>query len=160
MKRNIQNYNAFFMRYRRIGITVALITLVIASVGVAILGFAGHQLINLGKNNVTHMVKDMREPASSIDFAENGYLGGVVTSIASGWIHQNLAYGDIEKIRNGLACFDALGGPSPNLVINYVKTKIKDEQLLARLNQVADTLSLNAPNTGGSASCTNWIFSG
>lgn len=89
-----------------------------------------------------------------------GWLEGFVISVGSLWLQQNLAEQDTVQLKNGLACFDAIGGPSPLDMVNLVKTKVDDARITRELDTLTLSLQESDPANRGPAACANWMLNG
>lgn len=82
------------------------------------------------------------------------------SGVASAWLQRGLTEGNISQIRSGLACFDAVGGPSPAAVIALAKQHTADDNIRSQLaslkTQIADQKTLPS----GPAACATWMLSG
>jgi hypothetical protein len=81
-----------------------------------------------------------------------------VISVGSLWLQQNLAEQDTAQLKNGLSCFDAIGGPSPVEMVNLVKTKVNDERITKELDSLAQNLQDSGSTNPGPAACANWML--
>ena len=87
-----------------------------------------------------------------------GFVEGFIVGVASHWLNQGLASAEFASMKDGLACFDAIGGPSPSEMVNYAKSRTTDQAVLAKLKNLSSTLT---PTTSsGPASCAQWILNG
>lgn len=61
--------------------------------------------------------------------------------VAGGWLEQNLPSSELGQIKAGLHCFDAIGGPSPQEVLDHVKAGDAAKDLGGQARQTRDATS-------------------
>jgi hypothetical protein len=76
------------------------------------------------------------------------------------WLQQSLAEQETAQLKEGLSCFDALGGPTPIEVVDYVKTKVSDARVTRELDVLAQTLRGSDNSNNGPAACASWMLNG
>jgi hypothetical protein len=101
---------------------------------------------------------EISESAKEAVQTSQGFIEGFVVSLATIWLKNELAGVEIAQFKNGLACFDAMGGPSPGTIINHARQQIGDKLLIERLDNFAKN-NLSAPVQGPSA-CAQWLLNG
>jgi hypothetical protein len=88
---------------------------------------------------------------------ERGFVEGVVLGVAGSWLEQGLASAEVRTLKDGLACFDALGGPSALEIVDYVKSRASDHNLITQLSGLSEKLETSAAPANGPAACAAWI---
>jgi len=87
---------------------------------------------------------------------QHGLFGTILIGVAGRWIEEGLAAGNLRVVKDGLYCIDALGGPNPDQLLNYLKRRALDQGMLAQLSHLKE--SLGPEPSSGNQACTNWIL--
>lgn len=148
---------AIVARYKKViligGISVLTIgSLLLVGAGVVIYKSAAFATAEVKAWNID------RKVVEAAPTAEPGFLEGVVLEVASGWLEQGLAGAELRPIKDGLSCFDALGGPSPAEIIIYVQSRTSDQVVHGQLSGLAERLKASSAPTSGPAACASWIL--
>lgn len=107
---------------------------------------------------VSGVVAGATAGVAGLPAAAPGFVEEFIAGLGTHWLNQGLASAEFGSMKVGLACFDAIGGPSPAEMVNYAKSQTTDKAVLAKLNGLSATLT---PSTSsGPASCAQWILSG
>lgn len=151
---------SLWSRYKKkiivIGVSLmALFALVLGGVGYAVYQTAVFAKESLQTWNVPETPK---LGDSSVVLPNRGWMEGFVISVGSLWLQQNLAEEDTAQLKNGLSCFDAIGGPSPLEMVNLVKNKVKDERIAKELDTLTQNLQSSDSGNPGPAACANWML--
>jgi hypothetical protein len=152
--------HSLWARYKKkiivIGVTLmALFVLVIGGVGYAV-----YQSAVFAKESLQTW-NDPQNPLpadANVVLPNRGWMEGFVISVGSLWLQQNLAEQDTAQLKNGLSCFDAIGGPSPVEMVNLVKTKVNDERITKELDSLAKNLQDSGSTNPGPAACATWML--
>jgi hypothetical protein len=147
-------------RYRKTILFGCLGLLLIFVIGVGAVGFLAHQTGIFAKDKISHLRDQVNESLSTVDVEQTGVVHGLWLNLASGWVKQNLASAETLRFWQGLSCIDAVGGPSPEAIINHVRTQVNDATHLARLDELIVNIEESALKANSSASCASWILSG
>ncbi|HET9240012.1 MAG TPA: hypothetical protein VFO10_22310 [Oligoflexus sp.] len=153
---------SLWARYKKkiivIGVTLmALFALVIGGVGYAV-----YQSAVFAKETLQTW-NDPQNPSpgdANVVLPNRGWMEGFVISVGSLWLQQNLAEQDTAQLKNGLSCFDAIGGPSPVEMVNLVKTRVSDARITKELDSLAQNLQDSGPGNPGPAACATWMLNG
>ena len=133
--------------------------------GVLLLAISGVVLVGggiLAYKSVTYTAEKVKtwKTEGELPFAtvpERGFVEEVVLGVASSWLEQGLASTEVRTLKDGLSCFDALGGPSALDIVAYVKSRTADQNLIAQLSGLSEKLEASASPTSGPAACATWI---
>lgn len=156
-----------YKKYIVIGALVCLSAFTLLALG---LGFAAYQTYSYAKEEfknrqslpaetLAQLPKELStDELEQLPKEARGFVETFVLSLSSGWLEQNLSSREGTQFKVGLACFDALGGPSPETVISYARSRLEDPSLLAKLDGLSD--SLRKDGSEGPAACAQWILNG
>lgn len=134
--------------------------LVAFAIGMGAMGFLVYRTGIFAKAKVSAIQNDVTETVPEVSIHDGGVVERLLIGLASDWVQKNLSSTEAVRFKSGLSCFNALGGPSPRVIINRVKAQVDDVNLLARLNELGTSFDKSAPQVNGSASCASWILSG
>ena len=137
--------------------SLALLITFFAAVGTA--GYLAYQFGAFATEKVTVLQKGSLDTVAKINAGQEGFVKDFLISLARGWFQQELTSEDLARYKAGLACFDALGGPSPKIAIGYLKSQVEDRQVQVHLDALEKSLDLPKSQQGGAASCAAWILS-
>jgi hypothetical protein len=161
--------HSLWARYKKkiivIGVTLmALFTLIIGGIGYALYQSAVFAKESFQAWDMPKEIPIDPENQTLLDdkvvLPNRGWVEGFVISVGSLWLQQNLAEQDTAQLKNGLACFDAIGGPSPLEMVSFVKTKVADERITGQLDTLTQSLQESDPSNRGPAACANWMLNG
>ena len=155
---NISQTRLLLARYKGPILLLSLCFVVSVILGLGTLGFIVYRSGVFVKDKVSFLQDKPFERVSFEAPSHGGIVEGLVMNVASHWVHQNLPISETPHFRAGLACFDALGGPNPKTMIDHVKTRISDQKVLARLNELRNTFEQGIPHDEGTGSCASWIL--
>jgi hypothetical protein len=96
----------------------------------------------------------------NLEIPDHGWIESFVISVSSLWLQQSLAEQDTVHLKNGLSCFDAIGGPSPLELVNHVKTKVNDARIAEELETLTASLQDSDSARNGPAACAIWLLNG
>jgi hypothetical protein len=156
-------------RYKKtivlVGISLmALFTLVLGGIGYAVYQtavFAKDSFQNWDRTqDISIDPENQRLLDEKVVLPNRGWVEGFMISVGSLWLQQNLAEENTAQLKNGLACFDALGGPSPQEMVSLVKSKVADERLDRELETLTQSLQDSDSANRGPAACANWMLNG
>lgn len=88
-----------------------------------------------------------------------GFVEGFMLTVASHWLEQGLASQEAGQIKQGLACIDAVGGPSPQKVVDYLQSRASEEHVVRKLAVLSQALNKEI-GVPGPAACANWVLNG
>ncbi len=146
----------FLKRNKRTLVMASLSLFALFSVGAVGVGYMAVKAIGYTAERVQN--SEVAKVITQVDVPNVGFFEEMVRSVASGWLEQKLNSAELVSFKSGLACFDAVGGPSPQHLVNYMKARISDPHILKKLDEVNSAFvdDKNAPN--GPAACANWMF--
>jgi hypothetical protein len=156
-------------RYKKTIILVGLSLMALFTLVLGGIGYAVYQTAVFAKDTIQTWdgPRDLnpdRENQTPLDdkvvLPNRGWVEGFVISVGSLWLQQNLAEENTVQLKNGLACFDALGGPSPQEMVSLVKNRIEDERFDRELETLTQSLQDSDPANRGPAACANWMLNG
>lgn len=155
-----KNIEETIRRYRK-PIVVAIGTMsAVLMLGVVGAGYAVYKTATFATEKVRNLQPAVAESASQLPAQASSSLEGFVLSVASGWLQQGAASGEVAKVKSGLSCFDALGGPSPTEIVGYVQRTVTDTALASRLQDLSKSLSVGETTAKGPAACASWLLNG
>lgn len=137
MQQDVSKAAAKIMQYKKSILLGGLALLTIIFIGVGLVGVTLYQSAVFVKDKVS-------------------MTDNVVMDAASQWVHQNMAKTEVQTIISGLSCLDALGGPEPGQVIDYVKAQVGDPAIRTKLEEFG--ASFRKIQNAGVGACANWIF--
>jgi len=139
---------------------VGLMALFVITVGG--IGFAVYQSAAYVKESFPswQVPDEIKINDDKVVLPNKGWAEGFVISVASMWLQQSLAEQETAQLKEGLSCFDALGGPTPIEVVDYVKTKVSDARVTKELDALAKNLQGSDNSNNGPAACASWMLNG
>jgi hypothetical protein len=157
MNREIEDLKAMSRRYKKWIIIATASVLIALTLGIGTFGFVAYQAVSF----TTEKIKSspLGEVSSDVTLPNPGFIEEVMLGVATGWLKQSLASANVASFKNGLACFDAVGGPSPLTVVDYLKARVSDEGVTIGLESVADSLKSTGMPVSEPTACSNWILS-
>lgn len=147
-------------RYRKPVIVAVGAMGAVLMLGVVGASYAVYKTATFATEKVRTLQPGVAESASQLPAQASSFVEGVVLNVASGWLQQGAAGGELAQLRSGLSCFDALGGPSPAEVVGYVQRTITDTALTAQLQDLSKSLSSDETTANGPAACASWLLNG
>ncbi|MCX6110620.1 MAG: hypothetical protein NTZ90_13570 [Proteobacteria bacterium] len=150
------NVQEIIRRYRKPVIVAVGAMGAVLMLGVVGTGYAVYKTASFAADKL----KSLEPGVSELPAQASGFVEGVVLNVASGWLQQGAASGKVAKVKNGLSCFDALGGPSPTEIVGYVQRTITDATLTTQLQDLNKSLSGSTTTANGPAACTSWLLNG
>ena len=138
-----------------IGTAAAATTFILA---VGLLGFAAIKGVNALSDNVRNLPTQQWEPYPAQAASELEAAGGVFLTASSAWLQKSLGGQEVLALKGGLRCIDSLGGPSPLHVINHLRSRISDQQLTAKLDDVARSFQSYSTVNSSARACSDWIL--
>lgn len=158
----------------------AFLTVVI--LGLAVLGYGGYRIALEFNQTLTTWTGNqdpvaepsLKQSAPSLAQTEKenplaqqnssdrrGFVGEFVTTLSQGWVEswlqETLGGAPIAQVQSGLACFDALGGPSADAIIERVRAQIPSDPWKGKLDQLEQAFARgNGPR--GASACAHWIL--
>lgn len=156
MIQDMNSFRSLIARYRRAILIFGLSFLAVTGLLVVGAGFLVYKTAALATDQVKVWSSEQALPQPRLP--EPGFVEEVVLSVASGWLQQGLADAEVRPIKDGLACFDALGGPSPVDIVAYVETRTQDPELLTHLRGLKQNLASSINSASGPAACASWIL--
>jgi hypothetical protein len=160
MNRNTVHYQEMFRRYRKpllISIAVLAVTLTLGIVGAV---YAVYKAASYANEKLQTWEPSVTESATKVPAQALGVVEQIVLNVASQWLQQGAASGEVARVMTGLSCFDALGGPSPTAIVGYVEGKVADTALKAQLQEISKNLESNETGPTGPAACASWLLNG
>ncbi len=161
MNDNSVDLRNLLRRYKKQIIAIAVALTVLATLGVVGAGYVVYKTATFASEKVSSKINEWTPKAGEglnlPTVPPSGFVEQLVTDVASTWLQQGLASQEALRLERGLACFDALGGPSPTEVVAYVKGTVKDPQFAAKLDNLAERLK-KPSTTNGSGACSQWIL--
>ena len=103
-------------------------------------------------------IENLELPADVVS-PPTSFVETFLLTAASQWLEQGLASEETAQIKNALACFDAVGGPSPQAVVGYLQTQVSEERIVGKLADLSQVLTKEFADAGPSA-CANWVLNG
>lgn len=161
--------HSFWARYKKKIILAALALMALFTLVLGGIGYAVYQTAVVAKDkmqswNLSNESKTDPQNQTPLDdkvvLPNRGWVEGFVISVGSLWLQQNLAEQNTAQLKNGLSCFDAIGGPSPLEMVNLVKTKVDDARITKELDNLTQSLQDSDPANRGPAACANWMLNG
>lgn len=117
----------------------------ILGLGLVGCGAGAYGLYQLGKNVTANFevgtLTDALPKASQIPTL--GAVGGTVLAIASDWASASIADGDIQSVRHGVACIEALGGPDAGHLLATLAKHTNNSEIAQTMRRVASELTKN-----------------
>lgn len=109
---------------------------------------------------VTDKVKTWNTEATlpNVRLPEPGFIEDMVLGVATSWLQQGIVSTEVQSVKNGLACIDALGGPNPVDVVAYVKSRTSDQQVSEQLGNLKERLKFTTSQPTGTDACVSWIL--
>lgn len=156
MERN--RWEHLFKVYRKPLLLAALAIGVTMTLLVSVFTWGAYRLLILPQMAVTSTVDEKGSSTNGLTKNE-AKIHNIVLTVAGEALAQSLKTEDVKVFMDGLACVDAIGGPSPETVINHLKFGISDSSLVSQLEIIEKNLSGQIKNSGP-ASCVDWILRG
>ncbi len=156
MKTDVHKVINFAGRYKKALVIGGISFLAFMGVLVVGAGVLVYKTAGLATQEIKTWKAENGLPAISLP--KPGFVEGVVLGVASGWLERSLAGPEVQSVKDGLSCFDALGGPSPSDVVTYVEGHTSSQQFRERLTGLKERLATSPATTTGPAACANWIL--
>ncbi|WP_141731648.1 hypothetical protein [Oligoflexus tunisiensis] len=147
------------MRFKKLILISVLGLLGLFVVTVTGIGYAVYQTAGFAKETLStwEVPTDLDD---KVVLPNRGWIEDFVISVSSLWLQQSLAEQDTVQLKNGLSCFDAIGGPSPLELVNYVKTRVEDARITEELETLTASLQESDSTERGPAACAVWMLNG
>ncbi len=158
---------SFWARYKKKIILAAALLLALFTLVIGGIGYAVYQTAVVAKetfqswdlpNEIKIDPQNQTPGDAKVVLPNRGWMEGFVISVGSLWLQQNIAEEDTTQLKNGLSCFDAIGGPSPLEMVNLVKNKVGDARIAKELDTLTQSLQDPDPTNRGPAACANWML--
>ena len=133
-----------------------VVTLVLGVIGV---GFAVYKASALATEKAKELQPVAGEVLKQLPERTVGVVEGVVLSFATVWLQQAGGLQDVANVKLGLACFDAIGGPSPKQIVTYAQSSLGGGEVSDGLRKLANELDGSAAEHGPNA-CVTWLLNG
>ncbi|MBC7533751.1 MAG: hypothetical protein H7318_19460 [Oligoflexus sp.] len=155
------NARTLIYRYRKQIMIAGIALATIVILGVVGLGFAVYKTASFTADKVQTWEQGLSKTGDQLTIPKDnqGLIEGFVLNVASEWLQQGLASKEAERVKNGLFCFDAIGGPSPIEIVSHVKKMVTDPHLSTKLEELNSSLSKEPSTATGPTSCANWFLS-
>jgi len=144
--------------------------------GLTVLGYGGYRIAQEVTQSVARwdIPKDLllpsleqklenspRQEAVKKKGHEGNFVGEFLTSLGQGWIEgwfkEALGHAPISHVKLGLACFDAIGGPPAEVIIENMRSQMPSDRFKDKLDQIQKVFAReNAPQ--GASACAQWIL--
>ncbi|MCX6125833.1 MAG: hypothetical protein NTV34_13955 [Proteobacteria bacterium] len=157
MNREIENWKAMGRRYKKWILIAAVSGLVALTLGIGTLGFVAYQALSITSEKIKS--SQLGNVSYDVSLPKPGFIEDVMLGVATGWLKQSLVSAEVVSFKNGLACFDAVGGPKPLVVLDYLKARVTDEEVTKGLDSIANSLKSSSIPASEPAACANWILS-
>lgn len=99
--------------------------------------------------------------SSSVTELANGGGGMVEQALfwaATSYVEATLQNAESQNYASALKCVASLGGPSPGVVIESVKSRVTDPQISRGLDGVLEKMKLGQDAGNNTQSCLNWFM--
>jgi hypothetical protein len=145
-------------RYKKHLIFAALAFGILVTTAVVGIGYTVFKVASIASEKVQALEPGTKETAKETLQETAGALEGFVMTIAGLWLEQGLASQDVAQLKQGLSCFDAVGGPSPQTIIEHVKNSIPNNQMEDKLVQLSEKAGIGSIQSTGSTACAQWLL--
>lgn len=152
--------SSLWARYKKKIIVIGVSLMAVFALVIGGVGYAVYQSAVFAKEQLQTW-NDPQNPSpldANVVLPNRGWMEGFVISVGSLWLQQNLAEANTAQLKNGLSCFDAIGGPSPLEMVSLVKTKVNDERITKELDTLTQNLQDSGTGNPGPAACANWML--
>ncbi|HYX37670.1 MAG TPA: hypothetical protein VE954_31600 [Oligoflexus sp.] len=161
MRNQYSMKRSLWARYKKTIIVVGVTLMALVTVVIGGVSYAVYQSAVYAKETFQSWDGTLEVPGGDkVVLPNRGWVEGFVVSVGSLWLQQNIAEQNTAQLKNGLSCFDAIGGPSPLEMVTFVKSKVNDERLTRELNTLTQSLQDSDPLNRGPAACANWMLNG
>jgi hypothetical protein len=161
MNQDILNVQEILKKYKKTIIVAVLALVSVLVLSVVGIGFAAYKFGLFATDKVKGWQEQATTHVEQASLPTMGFAEGVVLNVASQWLKGSLAGAEVAQMREGLACFDALGGPSPEAIVGFVKANAPDPQMAAALDKLGESLkATSGAQSNGTVACANWLLNG
>ena len=159
---NLKNLKRFIIRYKvpiivsSIGLSMAMMAIIAGAfyLSMQAVSVAKTKVLAL-KTNVTEEINVEGMSLGSLIPADS--ITQFVTGIAGQVMRQSVDSGNSNLIIAGLNCIDSIGGPSPSVVLNELKPKISDPNIIEMIDEINSGQVKSTLPSEGQGHCQHWI---
>jgi len=148
-------------RYKKLFLIGATGVIVCLCIGVTALLLVGSEKIwsKTNAQNVNQSIQDMTTSVLPVSADPSGVFERSVLAVASYYLQTTIQQIELSHHVAALSCLESLGGPSPNKVLEAVKSKINSPDANASLESLKSLLEpRSAPSNRAPGACINWMF--
>lgn len=114
----------------------------IFALGLVGCGAGAYGLYSLGKNMTAHIeVGSLGAAISKAGQASPESITNTVLNLASTWAAESIALGEIQSVKHGLRCVDALGGPDAGRLLETLAKHSKNLEITKIMRKVSSELT-------------------
>jgi hypothetical protein len=121
--------------------------------------YGSYVMVKKASSVVTAQSVQSGDATADVDGKSLGFLENLAIDITRQSMIESLRGEDVVALSDGLACLDAVGGPSPGAVMEHLRQEIKDVDVVARLNEVEQVLKQRIDQRTDGA-CMRWLING
>jgi hypothetical protein len=113
----------------------------------------------INTQEVTQGIQRMTASGLPVSDNQSGVFERSVLAVASYYLQTTIQQVELRHHVAALSCLESLGGPSPNKVLEVVKSKINSPDANASLESLKTLLEPgSAPSNRAPGACINWMF--
>jgi|GEM_PF-1146200 len=128
----------------------------VLGLGIAGCGAGAYGVYALGKHISTRVdVGTIGAALPTVNDISLGPVTGTVLAVVSDWAAASIASGDVNSVKQGLACVDALGGPDAGVILDTLASKATNASAADAMRRVSSELAKGGESRP--ASCITFL---
>ncbi len=166
MNLDIDKISTMARKYKKTIIVSLVAGALLLTLGIAMIGYVAYKTVAISTEKVSNILST--EKVTNVLTNNLPLVADVpllqkseefMLQLTSGVIRGSLMNSNETSVLSALACFDAIGGPSPIAAIEYLKTNANDAAIARQLDSVSNVLNESkATLQQGPSACTNWLL--